>query len=282
MAKNSDVLGLRVGLQRVNLSGIANLSNESLIIIKGPKVLPAKPDLPSKPAKMGKLKMERGWGTRLKTQFEQPYMHELRATIVERMKSGKVVYPAPDRWFTAFNLTPFDQVKVVILGQDPYHGPNQAHGLCFSVLPGVPIPPSLRNIYKEIQNDLGIPPVGHGFLESWAKQGVFLLNSVLTVEQGDAASHKGLGWETFTDAVINVLNQHTENTVFMLWGGYARRKGQMIDQNRHLVLQCAHPSPLSVRGFTGCRHFSKANAFLQQCGKSTIDWQLPESPGKPV
>lgn len=203
-------------------------------------------------------------------------MQQLRAQLVARGKGGATIYPPPNRWFTAFNLTPFDKVKVVILGQDPYHGPNQAHGLCFSVLPGVPIPPSLRNIYKELQSDLGISPVKHGCLESWAKQGVFLLNSVLTVEHGQAASHQKMGWETFTDAVIEALNTKTESTVFMLWGGYAKRKGQMIDQSRHLVLQSAHPSPLSVRGFTGCRHFSKANEYLQQQGRDSINWQLPE------
>ena len=202
-------------------------------------------------------------------------MKDLRASLVSRGKSGVTIYPPPENWFSAFNLTPFNEVKVVVLGQDPYHGPNQAHGLCFSVLPGVPIPPSLRNIYKELKEDVGVEPVGHGHLETWATQGVFLLNSVLTVEHGAAASHQGLGWEVFTDAVIEALNTRTANTVFMLWGGYAKRKGQMIDQNRHLVLQCAHPSPLSVRGFTGCRHFSKANEYLINCGKEPVDWQLP-------
>lgn len=222
------------------------------------------------------IKMEDGWKSQLNTQFDQPYMVKLRAELVARGSGGATIYPSRDNWFTAFNLTPFDQVKVVILGQDPYHGPNQAHGLCFSVLPGVPIPPSLRNVYKELHDDLGIVPVKHGYLESWATQGVFLLNSVLTVEHGAAASHQGLGWETFTDAVIEALNDNTEKTVFMLWGGYAKRKGQMIDQDRHLVLQSAHPSPLSVRGFTGCKHFSKANAYLQENGKAAVEWQLPE------
>lgn len=223
----------------------------------------------------GDIKMEEGWKSQLASQFDQTYMQELRSKLVQRHKAGATIYPTADNWFSAFNLTPFNDVKVVILGQDPYHGPDQAHGLCFSVLPGVRIPPSLRNIYKELRDDLSIEPVQHGYLESWATQGVFLLNSVLTVEQGAAASHQGLGWETFTDAVIEALNTRTDNTVFMLWGGYAKRKGQMIDQKRHLVLQSAHPSPLSVRGFTGCKHFSKANAYLAQCGKDTIDWQLP-------
>ena len=225
------------------------------------------------------IKMEDGWKAQLKSQFEQPYMKALREKLVSRGKAGATIYPPPDDWFTAFNLTPFNRVKVVILGQDPYHGPNQAHGLCFSVMPGVAIPPSLRNIYKELKADLNIEPVGHGYLESWATQGVFLLNSVLTVEHGAAASHQGLGWETFTDSVIDTLNTRTANTVFMLWGGYAKRKGQMIDQKRHLVLQSAHPSPLSVRGFTGCRHFSKANDYLIQSGKEPVDWQLPVTAG---
>ncbi len=231
------------------------------------------------------IKMEAGWKSQLISQFNQPYMKDLRSHLLARSKAGATIYPPADQWFTAFNLTPFDQVSVVILGQDPYHGPNQAHGLCFSVLPGVKIPPSLRNIYKELDSDLGHKPVSHGYLESWATQGVFLLNSVLTVEDGEAASHQGLGWEIFTDAVIDTLNTHTENTVFMLWGGYAKRKGQMIDQKRHLVLQCAHPSPLSVRGFTGCKHFSKANDYLLACGRTAIEWQLPEnilSDGEPV
>jgi len=235
-------------------------------------------DVPTKEPKAGRtIKLESGWKARLQGEFKQEYMQNLRAELSKRGSSGATIYPTPENWFTAFNLTPFNDVKVVILGQDPYHGPNQAHGLCFSVLPGVRIPPSLRNIYKELHSDLGIEPVQHGYLESWAKQGVFLLNSVLTVEDGAAASHQGLGWEVFTDAVIDVLNTQTSNTVFMLWGGYAKRKGQMIDANRHLVLQSAHPSPLSVRGFTGCRHFSQANQYLQASGKQSINWQLPAS-----
>ncbi len=259
--KNNGVLALREGSQRVNLSGFDDLSVELRAEVVTGK----------------EIKMEDGWKSRLQIQFEQPYMKELRKTLVARAKAGATIYPPPDRWFTAFNLTAFDQVKVVILGQDPYHGPNQAHGLCFSVLPGVPIPPSLRNVYKELKEDLGIEPVKHGYLESWAKQGVFLLNSVLTVEHSAAASHQGLGWETFTDAVIETINTDTEKTVFMLWGGYAKRKGQMIDKNRHLVLESAHPSPLSVRGFKDCKHFSKANDWLQKHGKTPIDWRLPES-----
>ncbi|OED43651.1 uracil-DNA glycosylase [Chromatiales bacterium (ex Bugula neritina AB1)] len=223
-----------------------------------------------------RIRIEAGWKSQLQHQFKQPYMVQLRAHLLDRANQGAVIYPKAAQWFSAFNQTPFDQVRVVILGQDPYHGPGQAHGMCFSVLPGVAIPPSLRNIYKELQADLGIEPVTHGYLEAWATQGVFLLNSVLTVEHGQAASHQGLGWEQFTDAVIQCVSDNTSNTVFMLWGGYAKRKGQIIDSHKHCVLSCAHPSPLSVRGFTGCKHFSKANEYLQQHGRQGIDWQLPQ------
>jgi uracil-DNA glycosylase len=182
----------------------------------------------------------------------------------------------------ALELTPLDEVKVVILGQDPYHGPGQAHGLCFSVQPGVRTPPSLVNIYKELESDLGIKPARHGFLEHWARQGVLLLNSVLTVEMGRAASHQGKGWERFTDAVIAKVNARAEPVVFMLWGAYAQKKAAFVDSidkgGRHLVLKAAHPSPLSAHnGFLGCRHFSKANAFLEQHGMKPIDWALPEA-----
>ncbi len=221
-----------------------------------------------------RLKLERGWKQLLGDQFEQPYMKSLRQYLLERAKAA-TIYPPPAQWFSAFDATPLDQVRVVILGQDPYHGPGQAHGMCFSVLPGVAIPPSLRNIYKELRDDLGIEPVKHGYLQSWAAQGVFLLNSVLTVEQGQAAAHQGKGWEQFTDVVIERLSAQRSHLVFMLWGGYARKKGQVIDADRHLVLTSAHPSPLSVRGFTGCKHFSSANEYLSSVGKSPIDWQLP-------
>jgi len=224
-----------------------------------------------------RIRLEPGWKAQLQGQFDEPYMMELRSWLLQRAQSGAVIYPPPTQWFSAFEMTPFTNVKIVILGQDPYHGPGQAHGMCFSVLPGVKIPPSLVNIYKELQSDLGIAPASHGYLESWAVQGVFLLNSVLTVEQGQAAAHQNKGWEKFTDVVIDKLANNTDNTVFLLWGGYARKKGQMIDSNRHLVLQCAHPSPLSVRGFTGCKHFSKANDYLTQNGKTPVNWQLPES-----
>ncbi len=223
-----------------------------------------------------RIRLEDGWKNQLSDQFELPYMKQLRAFLLARAESGAVIYPGPSQWFEAFNRTPFEQIKVVILGQDPYHGPGQAHGMCFSVLPGVAVPPSLRNIYKELKSDLSIEPVSHGYLEAWADQGVFLLNSVLTVEHGQAASHQGKGWEQFTDRVIEVLSSRLENTVFMLWGGYAKRKGQIIDSQKHCVLTSAHPSPLSVRGFTGCRHFSSANQYLTRHGKAPVNWQLPE------
>jgi uracil-DNA glycosylase len=191
----------------------------------------------------------------------------------------KIIYPHSSNWFHALEATPLDKVKVVILGQDPYHQPGQAHGLCFSVRPGVKLPPSLINIYKELRADLGIEPVTHGCLESWAKQGVLLLNAVLTVEASKANSHEGRGWERFTDKVVATVNEECEHVVFLLWGSYAQKKGAMIDTRRHLVLKAPHPSPLSARrGFFGCHHFSKANAYLQEHGKTPIDWQLPATP----
>lgn len=224
-----------------------------------------------------KVQLESGWKSKLEAQFDLPYMKELRTYLSGRAKTT-TIYPPPAQWFSAFNVTPFDQVKVVILGQDPYHGEGQAHGMCFSVQPGVPIPPSLRNIYKELNSDLGIEPVKHGYLQSWAEQGVFLLNSVLTVEHGQAAAHQGKGWEQFSDVVIERISAETENTVFLLWGGYAKKKGQIIDTKKHCVLTCAHPSPLSVRGFTGCKHFSKANEYLLSQGRTPVNWQLPIEP----
>lgn len=219
--------------------------------------------------------LEKSWLPYLATELEKPYMMELQSFLVAEQQQGKIVYPANDRLFAAFNLTPFDQVKVVILGQDPYHGPKQAHGLCFSVPKGVKTPPSLLNIYKELQNDLGLEIPTHGCLEHWAEQGVLLLNSVLSVEQGHAASHQGQGWERFTDHVIAQLNAHHEGVVFMLWGAYAQRKGAIIDRQRHWVLESSHPSPLSAyRGFLGCQHFSQANAYLSRHGRMPIDWAL--------
>lgn len=210
-------------------------------------------------------------------EFASDYMTALRSFLVERKKSGATIFPAATDWFAAFDLTPVDQVKVVILGQDPYHGPGQAHGLCFSVQRGVRIPPSLVNIYKEMHSDLGITQPVHGHLDSWARQGVLLLNSVLTVEQGRAGAHQKKGWERFTDGVIRILNDQKRPIVFLLWGAYAQKKGAFIDTSRHCVLKAAHPSPLSAHnGFFGCRHFSRTNAFLEQNGEKPIDWQLPE------
>lgn len=226
-------------------------------------------------------KLEPGWLSVLDGEFEKPYMSELRTFLLREKQQGKVIYPPGALWFNAFNTTPFDRVKVVILGQDPYHGPQQAHGLCFSVQPGIQIPPSLVNIYKELQADLGILPATHGCLSHWAEQGVLLLNATLTVERGRAGAHQGKGWETFTDAAIRALNDHRDHLVFMLWGSYAQKKGAVIDRQRHLVLQAPHPSPLSAhRGFLGCRHFSKANAYLQQSGQTPIEWRLPDKLGQ--
>ena len=213
----------------------------------------------------------------LAAEFEQPYMQQLRAFLVAEKKAGKRIFPAGNEFFNAFSHTPLEKVKVVILGQDPYHGEGQAHGLCFSVPSGVQPPPSLVNIFKELQSDLGISRPSHGFLEHWARQGVLLLNSVLTVQMGQAASHRDRGWERFTDAVIRTVNAKVEPVVFMLWGSYAQKKAAFVDQSRHLVLKAPHPSPLSAHsGFFGCRHFSKANAFLEAHGKVPIDWALPE------
>lgn len=213
------------------------------------------------------------WLDKIGNEFEQPYMAELRSFLSSEKKLGKAIYPPGGLWFEAFNRTPFDGVKVVILGQDPYHGPSQAHGLCFSVLDGVATPPSLLNIYKELESDVGKQiPVG-GNLNGWADQGVLLLNATLTVEAQKAGSHQNKGWETFTDAVIASLNQHADRLVFILWGSYAQKKGAQIDAKKHLVLKAPHPSPLSAyRGFLGCKHFSKANQYLAEQGKTTINW----------
>lgn len=222
------------------------------------------------------IQLDPSWLEVIGKEFDQPYMAELKAFLREERQNGKSVYP-PGKWiFNALNSTPFDKVKVVILGQDPYHGPNQAHGLCFSVQPGVTLPPSLRNIYKELAADLGIQPPDHGCLQSWAEQGVLLLNATLTVQHGMAGSHQGRGWEQFTDAIISALNEKREHLVFLLWGSYAQRKGEFIDRQRHLVLQAPHPSPFSAnRGFFGCRHFSKANEYLKAHGQEPVDWQVP-------
>jgi uracil-DNA glycosylase len=205
-------------------------------------------------------------------------MQSLKQFLSEEKAAHKIIYPHSSNWFHALETTPLNHVKVVILGQDPYHQPNQAHGLCFSVLPGIKTPPSLVNIYKELQSDLAITPANHGYLESWAKQGVLLLNAVLTVEASNANAHQGKGWEHFTDRVIETVNEQCEGVVFMLWGSYAQKKGAMIDSSRHLVLKAPHPSPLSAyRGFFGCRHFSQANEYLLGHGKEPIEWKLPEA-----
>ncbi|MGV6806615.1 MAG: uracil-DNA glycosylase [bacterium] len=220
-------------------------------------------------------KLEPGWLSVLGDQFDEPYMQHLRQFLVQEKANGKQIYPPGSRWFAAFNETPFDKVKVVILGQDPYHGPNQAHGLCFSVPEGIPIPPSLVNIYKELAADVGFQIPRHGCLEKWAAQGVLLLNATLTVEQGQAGAHQGKGWEQFTDQAIRALNDRREGLVFLLWGSYAQKKGAFIDGEKHCVLKSPHPSPLSAhRGFFGCGHFSKANEYLEKKGQAPVDWQL--------
>ncbi len=222
------------------------------------------------------IALDDSWKVPLRDEFAEPYMAELRTFLLAEKAAGKRIFPKGSLWFRALDLTPLDSVRVVILGQDPYHGPGQAHGLCFSVQPGVRTPPSLQNIYKELRDDLGIAPAAHGFLEHWAKQGVLLLNTVLTVEQGIAASHKGKGWERFTDAVVRLVNDRPEPVVFLLWGSHAQTKAASVDHSRHLVLKAAHPSPLSAyNGFFGCRHFSQANAFLIAHGQPPIDWTLP-------
>ena len=222
------------------------------------------------------VKIGESWKGPLAAEFSSPYMADLKAFLLEEKQAGRRIFPKGAEYFRALDLTPLDEVRVVVLGQDPYHGEGQAHGLCFSVQPGVRIPPSLVNIYKEMQDDLDIPPARHGFLEHWAKQGVLLLNSVLTVEMGRAASHQGKGWERFTDAVIRAVNEQEKPVVFILWGSYAQKKAAFVDGKRHFVLRSPHPSPLSAHnGFFGTKPFSKANAFLEKHGRKPIDWQLP-------
>ena len=215
------------------------------------------------------------WKAPLQVEFDALYMAALKDFLVAEREKGKRIFPKGSEWFHALDVTPLEKVRVVILGQDPYHGEGQAHGLCFSVKPGVRPPPSLINIYKELQSDLGIAPPSHGNLEAWAKQGVLLLNAVLTVEAGLAASHQGKGWERFTDAVIRLVNDQARPVVFILWGAYAQKKAAFVDRTRHLVLTSAHPSPLSAHnGFFGSRPFSKANAFLVAHGEEPINWDL--------
>lgn len=223
------------------------------------------------------IKLEPSWLSVFNGEFEQTYMKDLKQFLKNEKQQGKVIFPPGELIFNAFNSTPFDSVKVVILGQDPYHGPNQAHGLCFSVLPGVRFPPSLLNVFKEIKQDLDIAIPDHGCLQSWADQGVLLLNAMLTVEQNRAGSHQGQGWEQFTDRAIQLLNEQREGLVFLLWGNYAQKKGQFIDENKHLVLKAPHPSPLSAhRGFFGTCHFSRANTYLVKQGLSPINWCLSQ------
>ncbi len=223
------------------------------------------------------IKLDASWLDRLSGEFAQPYMAELKRFLVAEKERGKRIFPRGSEWFRALDLTPLEEVRVVILGQDPYHGLGQAHGLCFSVKHGVQPPPSLINIFKEMESDLGIKPARHGFLEHWAKQGVLLLNSVLTVEMSRPGSHRDRGWERFTDQIVAQVNAKAEPVVFMLWGSYAQKKAAFVDTSKHLVLKAPHPSPLSAHsGFLGCRHFSKANAFLKAHGLPPIDWALPE------
>lgn len=221
-----------------------------------------------------KPKIDESWFNVLKTEFEQPYFANLKAFLLAEKQAQKTIYPPGNLIFNTYNLLPFNQVKVVILGQDPYHGPRQAHGLSFSVQNGIEAPPSLKNIFKEISADLGIQFTGNTDLTPWVKQGVFLLNAMLTVEQGKPLSHQNIGWQRFTDATISALSQHRQGIIFMLWGNFAKSKLALIDANRHHILTAGHPSPLSVRLFLGCQHFSKTNNLLTQQGQSPIDWKL--------
>lgn len=221
------------------------------------------------------VKLEPSWKAVLAEEFAKPYMASLKSFLAKEKQDGKTVYPKGDEYFAALNTTPFSDVRVVIIGQDPYHGPGQAHGLCFSVKPGVAVPPSLVNIYKELKADLGIQPPQHGFLLDWAKQGVLMLNAVLTVQAGMAASHQGKGWENFTDAIVHALNDQREGIVFVLWGSYAQKKGAFIDRKKHYVIEGPHPSPLSAhRGFLGSKPFSKINEYLKTKGAPEINWAL--------
>lgn len=222
-----------------------------------------------------KIDLDSSWLIHLAAEFDAPYMQQLKQFLLQEKAAGKIIYPASKNIFNAFNSTPLDQVKVVIIGQDPYHGPNQAHGLCFSVQKGIQVPPSLQNIFKEQQRDLGIAMPNHGCLQSWADQGVLLLNATLTVEQAKAGSHQGKGWEIFTDKTIELVSKVNQSVVFMLWGSYAQKKIDLIDTKKHLILKAPHPSPLSAhRGFMGCGHFSKANDYLNKINKAPINWGL--------
>lgn len=220
------------------------------------------------------VQIENSWKEALQSEFDKPYFAELVRYLHEQKRKGYTIYPPGSQIFKAFELTPVDNVKVVILGQDPYHGPGQAMGLSFSVPDGIATPPSLRNIFKEVESDLGIEMSGRPNLENWARQGVLLLNAILTVRAGEPASHSAIGWQQFTDSVIKYLSDNRQGIVFMLWGAFARSKAELIDNTRHLVLEAAHPSPLARGAFFGCRHFSRANEYLLSQGKNPIDWRL--------
>jgi uracil-DNA glycosylase len=221
------------------------------------------------------VKIEDSWKKILKDEFSKPYFQQIARHLKTEKSQGKTIYPPGSLIFNAFNTTPFNKVKVVILGQDPYHGPNQAHGLCFSVQNGIPPPPSLINIFKELHEDIGVNIPNHGNLTHWARQGVFLLNASLTVRAGEPMSHAKIGWATFTDTVIKKISEIEKHVVFLLWGKFAQEKRVLIDESKHFILKAAHPSPLSAHaGFFGCKHFSKANAWLMSKGIDPIDWQL--------
>ncbi|HNE28747.1 MAG TPA: uracil-DNA glycosylase [Saprospiraceae bacterium] len=224
--------------------------------------------------KIENVQIEASWKAVLADEFAQPYFGAIKTFLVEEKRAGKIIYPPGPLIFNAFNHTPFDKVKVVILGQDPYHNPGEAMGLCFSVPKGVRVPPSLVNIYKEINADLGLPIPNHGDLTAWADQGVLLLNAMLTVEANQPASHQKIGWQTFTDAVIRRISDQKDGIVFLLWGRFAQGKKALIDEMRHYVLEAAHPSPLAGNAFSGCRHFSRTNELLEKQGKTPVDWSL--------
>ncbi|MCB0362023.1 MAG: uracil-DNA glycosylase [Bdellovibrionales bacterium] len=224
-----------------------------------------------------KIKMENSWKTHLKDEFSKEYMLKLRSFLGQELNSRIKIFPPCSEFFSAFNSTPFEKVKVVLVGQDPYHGAGQAHGLCFSVKPGRRIPPSLRNIFQELHEDQGCEIPQHGCLQKWADQGVLMLNAILTVREGRPGSHQGKGWEEFTDAVIALLNTKRKNLAFVLWGSYAQKKGTILDDCRHFVLRSSHPSPFSAsRGFFGSRPFSKINEYLVSHGVDPVDWSLPQ------
>ena len=228
--------------------------------------------------KLTSLLCESKWLEQLSAEFKKPYMQNIEEFLNSELSKGKRIYPGEENIFNALNLTPLNKIKVVILGQDPYHGEGQAHGLSFSVQKGVSIPPSLKNIYKELESDLSITIPDHGYLRSWSEQGVFLINSTLTVEEKKAGSHQKIGWEILTDHIIKIINRERKSVVYLLWGSHARKKRSLIDENSNLILEAPHPSPLSAyRGFLGCKHFSKANAYLKKTGHTSIDWQIPIS-----